>query len=66
VISVLTEPLFQIPVTERIAHIPTHAQQDDVGLEMTPFERILMLLTHRETSFPFTLTDQLFLCNTTV
>jgi hypothetical protein len=32
---------------------------------MTPFERMLILITHRGTSFPLTLPDQLFLCNTT-
>jgi hypothetical protein len=32
---------------------------------MTPLERVLALLIHKRTSFLLTLTDQLFLCNTT-
>lgn len=38
--------LFQIAVAERIAQVPAHTQQNDVGLEMTPLERILALFAH--------------------
>jgi hypothetical protein len=39
----------QIPVAERIAQVPPDTQQNDVSLEMAPFERVLM--THEGNSF---------------
>lgn len=36
---------FEITVAERIAQVPSDAQENDVGLEMMPFERVL--LCHR-------------------
>lgn len=33
--------LLQVAVTQEIAQIPTHAQQDDVRLEMTPLKGVL-------------------------
>lgn len=33
--------LLQVAVTQGIAQIPTHAQQDDVRLEMTPLKGVL-------------------------
>jgi hypothetical protein len=32
--------LFEIPIAERIAKVPPDAQKNDVGLKMTPLERI--------------------------
>src|SRR6266700_3699587 len=31
---------FQIPIAERIAQVPAHAQKNDLSVEMTPFERV--------------------------
>ncbi len=31
--------LFQIAIAQRIAQIPAHTQQNNLGLEMAPFER---------------------------
>jgi hypothetical protein len=28
--------------TKRVSYVPAHAQENDLGLEMTPFERILL------------------------
>ncbi len=39
--SPLQHHLLQIAVAQGVAQVPTHAQQDDVRLEMTPFERML-------------------------
>jgi len=61
----LQHHLFEVPIAQRIAQIPPNAQENDRWLEMTPFEGILALITHERTSFPPTLTDQLFICNTT-
>lgn len=33
--------LFQVAVAERVAQVPPDAQQDDIGLKMTPFEWLL-------------------------
>jgi hypothetical protein len=63
--TTLQQHLLQLAIAQRRADIPTDTQQNDVGLEMTPFERMLALLAHGGTSFPLTLPDQLFLCNTT-
>src|SRR5207248_2448255 len=63
----LQHDLFEVPITQRIPQIPPHAQQNDVGLEVTPFEGILALVAHNGNlfcSFPSTLADQLFICNT--
>jgi hypothetical protein len=38
----LEHHFFQITIAERIAHVPAHAQKNDVWLEMTPFERGLL------------------------
>jgi hypothetical protein len=57
--------LFKIPVAERVPHIPAHAEYNDLGLEVTPFE--WMLLCHDWSSFSSfltILTDQLSFCNT--
>jgi hypothetical protein len=32
----------EIAVAERVAQVLAHAQQNDIGLEMTPFERMLL------------------------
>src|SRR5581483_5661176 len=62
----LPHHFFEVPIAERIAQIPSDAQEDDVGLKMTPFEG--RLLTHKGIllcSFLSTLADQLPSCNTT-
>jgi hypothetical protein len=33
---------FQIAVTERVTQIPAHTQEDDVSLEVTPLEGVLL------------------------
>jgi hypothetical protein len=38
----LSHHLFKIAITERVAQVPAHTQQNDFGLEMTPFERALI------------------------
>ena len=43
----LQHDLFEVPITQRISQIPPHAQQNDVGLEVTPFEGILALVAHK-------------------
>lgn len=40
---------FQITLAQRIAEVPTHAQENGVSLKMTPFEGIL--LDHTRSSF---------------
>jgi len=40
----------QIAIAEGIAQIPADAEENDLSLEMTPFERIL--LNHDESFFP--------------
>jgi hypothetical protein len=47
--SSLGHHLFEIPIAERIAQVPTHAQKNDVGLEVTPFERVLFY--HKDSLF---------------
>jgi hypothetical protein len=39
----LLHHLFEITVAERIPKVPAHAEQNDVGFEMTPFERVLIV-----------------------
>src|SRR5260370_1302758 len=39
----------EIAIAERIPQIPAHAQQNDLGLEMTPFEQLRMV--HKKASF---------------
>ena len=39
--------LLQVAIAQSIPQVPAYAEQNDVGLEMTPFERIL--LDHDET-----------------
>jgi len=34
--------LLQVAVAQSIPQVPTNAEQNDVGLEMMPFERILL------------------------
>ncbi len=29
----------QVAIAERVPHVPAHAQQDDLGFKMAPFER---------------------------
>jgi hypothetical protein len=61
----LQHHFFEIPITERIAQIPPDAQENDIGLKVTPFERILALIAHEGNLFglfPPTLTDRLFIC----
>jgi hypothetical protein len=38
--SVVCHPFFQIPIAQRIPKIPTYTQQNNLGLEMTPFEQM--------------------------
>jgi len=38
--------LFEISIAQRIPKVPSHTEQNDVGLEMTPFERMLALVAH--------------------
>jgi len=45
--------------------VPAHAQENDISLEMTPLEWVLGLIAHGGDLFSLTVTDQLFLCNTT-
>jgi len=37
--SPLPHHLFQVAIAERVPQVPAHAEQDDLGFEMTPFER---------------------------
>src|SRR5450755_1050428 len=37
--SPLPHHLFEVAIAERIPQVPAHAQQDDLGFKMTPFER---------------------------
>src|ERR1700738_3412444 len=37
--SPLAHHLLQIPITERISQIPADTEQNNLGLEVTPFER---------------------------
>jgi hypothetical protein len=46
--SALQHHLFEVSVAECITKLPSHTKQNDVGLEMTPFKR--MLLCHDESS----------------
>jgi hypothetical protein len=34
--------LLQVAIAQRIPQVPANAEQNDLGLEMTPFERILL------------------------
>lgn len=34
----LSHHFFQVPVAQSIAEVPSYAQENNVGLEMTPFE----------------------------
>jgi hypothetical protein len=45
----LEHHLLQVTVAQSIAQVPPDAQENDVGLEVTPFERVL--LGHGESSF---------------
>src|SRR6266581_9780585 len=65
--STFLHDFFEISVTERIAKIPANTQQNNVCLEVAPFERILALVAHGGDlfrSFLPTVADQLCLCNT--
>src|SRR5690349_23613805 len=42
--STLSHHLFEVAIAERRAEVPAHTQKNDCGLEMTPFEG--MLLAH--------------------
>jgi len=56
----LQQDLFEVSITQRIPQIPPHAQKNDVGLGMTPFEGFLALVAHHGNlfcSFPLTLAD---------
>jgi hypothetical protein len=44
--ATLQHHLFEIPIAERIAQIPANTEENEVGLEMTPLERVLALLAH--------------------
>jgi hypothetical protein len=53
---------FEISVTECRAQIPAHTQQNDLCLEVTPFEQIRVVAAHEGNlfrSFLLTLADQL-------
>ncbi len=43
--------LFEIAIAQCVAQIPSHAQKNEIGLEVTPFERVR--LDHGEFSFSF-------------
>ncbi|MBO0779747.1 MAG: hypothetical protein J2P37_13060 [Ktedonobacteraceae bacterium] len=45
------QDLFQIPVAERVAQGPVHTQPNDVGLKMTPRERLLSVFAHEGSFF---------------
>jgi hypothetical protein len=48
--------------TERVPQIPAYTQQNDISLEVTPFERMLVVIAHegdRFRSFLFTVSNQL-------
>src|SRR6059058_2807562 len=49
--STLDHHLLKVAVAQRIAKIPAHAQQNDLGFEVKPFE--WMLLAHEGTSSAF-------------
>lgn len=57
---------FKISGAERIPKRPTHTQEHDLRLEMTPFEGVLALLRSWKDLFSPPVPNQLFLCNTTL
>src|SRR5689334_23143161 len=46
--TTLPHHFLQVSIAQRIAQIPPHALQNDICLEMTPFERILTLTAHEK------------------
>src|SRR5438046_10448594 len=63
----LQHDLFEEPITQRIPQIPPHAQQKDVGLELTPSEATRAQVGHNGNLFcscPSSLADQLVICDT--
>jgi hypothetical protein len=61
--------LFQVAVAERVSQVPTHAQQNDFGFKVAPFERAL--LVHENNSSrgldeKQSLPHHRYFCNTTV
>jgi hypothetical protein len=46
--ATLPHHFLEVSITQRIAQIPPYAQENDVCLEMTPFERILTLTAHEK------------------
>jgi hypothetical protein len=57
--------LLEISIAECVPQIPTHAEYNDLGLEVTPFEGVLRCHNWPSfSSFLTILTDQLSFCNT--
>jgi hypothetical protein len=59
--ATLQHYLFEVSIAKRIAKIPAHTEQNEVGLEMTPFKRILAVMAHEGDlfrSFLSTVPDQ--------
>lgn len=38
----LNHHFFEVAIAQSVSEVPAHTQQNDVGLEMTPLERILL------------------------
>jgi hypothetical protein len=60
--TALNHHFFETAIAQRIPQMPADTQQNDVGVEMTPCEGILVVLAHegnRFRSFLFTVSDQL-------
>jgi hypothetical protein len=46
--TTLPHHFLEVSITQRIAQVSPHAQQNDICLEMTPFERMLTLTAHEK------------------
>jgi hypothetical protein len=42
--SALTHHLFEVALRECVAAVPADTKENDIGLEVAPLERVLMLL----------------------
>ncbi len=51
--SAFQHHFFQIAVTQRRAQIPAQAQENEVGLKVTPCERMLALVAHEKDPLGF-------------
>jgi hypothetical protein len=49
--ATLQHHFFEISIAERIAQIPANTEQDNVSLEVAPFERVLVIVAHEEIFF---------------